>query len=68
MVHVVELAACMAPACNLDQRRLTVGRGWPVEPFEPGNMLCTTYYRICCLGIYVVPAPTGGEERTPNDC
>ena len=36
MVHVVELAACMAPACNLDQRRLAVGRGWPVEPFEPG--------------------------------
>jgi hypothetical protein len=36
MVHVVELAACVAPACNLDQRRLAVGRGWPVEPFEPG--------------------------------
>jgi hypothetical protein len=32
MVQVVELAACVAPACNLDQRRLTVGR----EPFEPG--------------------------------
>ena len=35
MVHLVELSACVAPACNLDQRRLAIGRGWSVEPFEP---------------------------------
>ncbi len=33
-MHIVELAACMAPARDLHQRRFAVGRGWPIEPVE----------------------------------
>jgi hypothetical protein len=36
MMHIVELAACMAPTRDLDQRRLAVGRGRAIEPIESG--------------------------------
>ena len=50
MVHLVELSACVAPACNLDQRRLAIGRGWSVEPFEPG------------ISIGMQKAPAGAKQ------
>ena len=40
----------MAPACNLDQRRLAIGRGWSVEPFEPG------------ISIGMQKAPAGAKQ------
>ena len=36
MVHVVKLAARVAPAGDLDQSRLTARLGWVIKPIEPG--------------------------------
>jgi hypothetical protein len=55
MVHLVELSACVAPACNFDQRRLAVGRGWSVERFKPG------------IPIGMEKAPAGAKQRLSMD-
>jgi hypothetical protein len=49
-MHVVELAARMAPTSDFDQRRLAVGCGRPIEPVE------------ACVAVGMQESQAGAEQ------